>query len=432
MLALLGCATIVILLAAILGKALTPMSALIAIPVASALIAGFGAKTAGFMLHGMQSVAGVAGMFIFAILFFGIMTDAGMLDPIIDAILRAVRGNPIRIVMGTSLLALLVHLDGSGAVTFLVTIPVMLPLYERLSMDKRVLACAASMAAGVNFLPWTGPMIRASASLHLPVSAIFNPLIPVQVAGLGFVFVAAWWLGRREAKRLGLGGAAGHDYICRREMSEAQVALRRPARRWINLCVTLILIVGMIAAKLEPAAVFMVGVVLALQFNYPDLRVQRERIEAHAQAALMMAGVLFAAGAFTGIMKESGMLGAMAKSAVDFAPPGAARHLPFILGLVSMPLSLLFDPDSFYFGVLPVLAQAASAFGVAPVQVAQAAVLGLHTTGFPVTPLTPAPFLLCGLAGIEFREHQKFTFPFLLGASVWMTVVAAAIGVFRL
>jgi CitMHS family citrate-Mg2+:H+ or citrate-Ca2+:H+ symporter len=69
-------------------------------------------------------------MFVFAILFFGIMTDAGMLDPIIDWILKTVGTRPTRIVMGTTLLALLVHLDGSGAVTFLVTIPAMLPLYE--------------------------------------------------------------------------------------------------------------------------------------------------------------------------------------------------------------------------------------------------------------------------------------------------------------
>ena len=69
-------------------------------------------------------------MFVFAILFFGIMTDAGMLDPIIDRILKTVGTRPTRIVMGTTLLALLVHLDGSGAVTFLITIPAMLPLYR--------------------------------------------------------------------------------------------------------------------------------------------------------------------------------------------------------------------------------------------------------------------------------------------------------------
>src|SRR5665213_274854 len=156
--ALLGTLTIVTLLTAILTKRMTALSALIAFPVAASLIGGFGVKAAGFMLHGIQGVAGVAGMFIFAILYFGIMTDAGVLGPIIDGILRGVGSNPARIVMGTSLLALLVHLDGSGAVTFLVTVPVMLPLYDRLGMDKRVLACAASMAAGVNFLPWTRRM----------------------------------------------------------------------------------------------------------------------------------------------------------------------------------------------------------------------------------------------------------------------------------
>lgn len=212
--------------------------------------------------------------------------------------------------------------------------------------------------------------------------------------------------------------------------AETSKPRRRPARFGLNLLLTVALIAAMIGLKLEPAAVFMVGVVLALQINYPDLKMQHERINAHAQSALMMAGILFAAGAFTGIMKDSGMLDAMAKSAVGLTPPEAGRHLPFAMAVVGMPLSVMFDPDSFYFGVLPVLTQTAAKFGIAPVQLAQAAMLGLHTTGFPVSPLTPAPFLLAGLAGIEFREHQKFTLPFLLAASLWMTLACLILGVF--
>jgi CitMHS family citrate-Mg2+:H+ or citrate-Ca2+:H+ symporter len=238
MLAFLGFATIAVLLTLILTRRMTPLTALIAVPVAAALAGGFGLKTAAFMVKGIQSVAPVAGMFLFAILYFGIMTDAGMLDPIIDRILRAAGSDPVRIVMGTSLIALLSHLAGSGAVSFLVTVPVMLPLYQRLGMDRRVLACAAAMSAGVNFLPWTGPMIRASASLRIPVDTIFNPLVRVQAVGLVFVFASAWWMGRREARRLGAKAAGGEIAPAPRELSKEERLLRRPGRFAVNVTLT--------------------------------------------------------------------------------------------------------------------------------------------------------------------------------------------------
>jgi CitMHS family citrate-Mg2+:H+ or citrate-Ca2+:H+ symporter len=370
-------------------------------------------------------------MFVFAILYFGIMTDAGMLDPIVDRILWLVGTRPTRIVMGTALLALLVHLDGSGAVTFLVTVPAMLPLYERLQMDRRILACAASMAAGVNFLPWTGPTLRASAALHVSTTDLFRPLLPVQIVGLLFVFAVSYWLGRREERRLGLqtGDAVGAH---QRQMTDAERALRRPNRFWINLLLTLVLMATMISGIVDPAVMFMVGTAVALIVNYPASDLQRARVDAHAKAAIMMAAILLAAGAFTGIMTGSGMLRAMAASVVEAVPPALARHIPFVLGLASMPLSLLFDPDSFYLGALPVVAEVGKSFGVSPVHVGQAALLGQMTTGFPVSPLTPATFLVVGLTGIELGEHQRFTAPFLFAASVVMTIAAVALGVFPL
>src|SRR5579871_6808315 len=239
MLALLGFLTIVVLLAAILSRRVSPLTALVVVPVVASLAGGFGVRTGGFMVHGIQSAANVAGMFVFAILFFGVMTDAGMLDPIIDRILRSVGSHPPRIVAGTALLALLVHLDGSGAVTFLVTVPAMLPLYDRLRIDRRVLACVASMAAGVNFLPWTGPMIRASASLHIPVPELFRPLVPVQIVGLAFVFGVAWILGRRAERRIvSVAGSARTDLVKMTD-EEAATRQRRSPLFWINAAITI-------------------------------------------------------------------------------------------------------------------------------------------------------------------------------------------------
>jgi CitMHS family citrate-Mg2+:H+ or citrate-Ca2+:H+ symporter len=430
-LAALGLLTVATLLVLIVSRLASPLVALIAVPVAAALMGGFGLATAKFIVAGIQQIAPVAAMFVFAILYFGIITDAGTLEPVISAILRAAGARPTRVVVGSALLALLVHLDGSGAVTFLVAVPAMLPLYERLGIERRVLACVVSLAAGVNFLPWTGPMIRASASLHIPVEKLFRPLVPVQIVGLAFVFTVAWFLGRR-AERRSPGVRHGSDPCLTPVQAPpgTDPRLRRPKLVWANGLITIAIMAVMIAGTVDPAVMFMIGTALVLTINYPDPAEQRARIDAHAKAALMMAGILLAAGAFTGIMKESGMLAAMAHAAVGAVPPRLAPHIPVALAVVSMPLSLVFDPDSFYLGVLPVVADVAGHFGVPAAHVGQAALLGQMTTGFPVSPLTPATFLVVGLTGIELGEHQRFTGPILFAATLVMTAAAVLFGVF--
>lgn len=430
MLALAGLATILLVLAAILSKRLSPLVALVAIPLAAALMLGRAAETGRFMLDGIGTVAPMAAMFLFAILFFGILSDAGLFRPIVGGIVRLTRDHPPRVALGTALLTALVHLDGSGAATFLIVVPALVPVYDRLGMDRRVLACVVAMASGVgNIQPWSGPMVRAATALNVPVMELFMPILPVYAAGTLAMFGLSWWIGSRAMIPAGRVGDLPETAILEGgEETPAVIGLRF----WFNIMTIVGVMTLILGFAMSPTIAFLIGAVVALIVNLPDAASQRRAIEHHAPAAITMVAILFAAGAFTGILKGTGMIGALAHSGAGLMPEGSAHFLPLATGLLSMPLSLFFDPDSFYFGVLPVLGGVAAHGGVPAVEVGRAAVLGQMTTGFPVSPLTPATFLLVGLAGIDLADHQRFTIKYLFLLTMIMVAVAVLLGVIRL
>jgi len=427
MLALLGFLTIVVLLALVMTKKASPVVALIIVPVISAIIGGFSSELPTFMTDGIKAIAPTGVMFIFAILFFGILTDAGTFKPIINTILRIVGKDPVKIAIGTAVLAMLIHLDGSGAVTFLVTIPAMLPLYDALGMRRTTLATIVALSAGtMNILPWGGPTLRAASALEIEVTELFNPILIPVVCGLAFVIFVAYILGKSERKHI---KEVEEDINIKIEVDEKKLSLERPKLVVFNMILIVVAIATLITGKLPPHSVFMLAFTIALIVNYPNVKDQRERVDAHAKAALMMASILFAAGTFTGILKGTGMIKAMAEVAVAGIPTSLGARIPLLTGIISMPASLLFDPDSFYFGVMPVLSSTAAQFGVDPISVGRAAILGQMTTGFPVSPLTGSTFLLIGLTGVDLGDHQKRTIPYAFLTTMVMLVVSVIMGV---
>ena len=422
MLTWLGAAAIAVLLALILFRITSVVVALTLVPVAAALAGGFAASLGDFAIDGIRSVAPTAALLAFAVVYFGVMHDAGLFDPMIRAIVRFVGRDPAKVVLGTAALATVAHLDGAGASTFMVTVPAMLPIYQRLRMDPLTLTCVTAMAAGtMNILPWGGPATRAATALDTGVGELFNPLIVPTVAGVAMVFVLAGVLGVSARRQ-----AVGIDQAD--EAQPAPSSHAAPRRFWFNALLTLVALSALVAEVLPLAVIFLIACALALLVNFPDPQAQRERLEAHGRSAMAMVTTVLAAGLFTGIMTGTGMLTSMARDLVALLPSGVLAHLPVLLGVAAMPLSLAFDPDSFYFGVLPVLAAASEAAGASAVDVGRGALLGQMTTGFPVSPLTPATFLLVGLAGVDLADHQRRAIPYLFAISLAMTAVALLTG----
>jgi citrate-Mg2+:H+ or citrate-Ca2+:H+ symporter, CitMHS family len=427
MLSLFGFLTIAVFLFLILSKRVSVIVALILVPLVFALLAGFTKELGKLMLDGIVGVAPTGIMLGFAILFFGVMNNAGLFDPIISRVLRLVKGDPLKIVVGTAIIAMLTHLDGSGASTFLITIPALLPLYERLGMSRLVLAGMVALGAGVmNLMPWGGPTARAGTALELDPAVIFNPLIPAMIAGIIWVIFVAYYLGKKERNRIGI---QDFQYDFQKELSNEEMNMRRPGLFWFNLFLTIITIIALIKVWLPLPIIFMVAFAIALIVNYRKSEEQQEQVRNQALGMVTVVSIIFAAGIFTGILSGTGMIEAMAQSLVNIIPEGIGGAMSILVAVLAMPLSLLFTPDAYYFGVLPVLSETANIYGVAPVEMARASVLGQMTTGFPLSPLTASTFLLIGLARVELADHQKFIFKWAFGTTIVMTIVAIITGV---
>lgn len=356
------------------------------------------------------------------------MFDTGMFDPLIKGVLRFSGGDPIKIAIGTAIIAMASHLDGSGSSTFLITVAAMLPIYKAIKMSPLTLAVIAALSAGtMNMVPWGGPTIRAATALDVSVVDLYSPMLPVQITGLICVLIASFWLGRQERKKLGIVKELPKNLFNQKD-DPSKENLKRPKMIIVNLLLTILVIIALVMEILPLAIPFVVGVPLALILNYRDVKMQQERIESHAKATIYTASVIFCAGIFTGILSGSGMIGAMADTLSASVPSTAGQALPILLAFLAMPLSLVFDPDSFYFGVLPVLAATAGEFGIDSVVMGRAAIIGQMTVGFPVSPLTGATFLLIGLAGVELGDLQKKAIPLAFGISTIMAIVALMLG----
>lgn len=411
MLTFLAYAMIITFMAAIMTGRLSALVGLILVPIIFAAIAGFGPEIPDLVMDGLRKIAPTAVLLLFAILYFGLMIDVGLFDPLVRFVVRKCHGDPLRVIVGTCALSMCISLDGDGSTTYLLVVTAMMPLHLRLGINPLILPAVTVMPnAIINVAPWGGPTARVMSALHVDVGQVFVPMIPaILLACAGSLAIAAYF-GVQERRRL---GTINFDTVSEADL-EAQIneatraVVPRPGwLRGFNAALTTAMM-GLLVADLVPLAlVFMVGFAIAMVVNFPNVADQRDRIASHASSVLNVVAVVFGAGAFTGIMMGTGMTDALAQSVVAMIPEQAGQYIPLITAVLSAPFTFFLSNDAFYFGVVPVLAQAAAEYGIPPEVIARAALVGqpVHM----LSPLVPAAFVLVGLAKVEFGDHQRFT-----------------------
>ncbi|RDV34482.1 CitMHS family transporter [Lysinibacillus capsici] len=433
MLTFIGVSMVVVFTYLIMAKKLSPVTALVIVPIVFAVIAGFRLELGEMMLNGLKQVAPSAALLLFAILFFGILIDAGLFDPLINKMMEIVKGDPVKIAIGTAVIAMTVALDGDGTTTHMITISAMLALYLRIGMNPLILGTISLLSVSImsGMTPWGGPATRAIASLGLDPNEFFLPLIPTMLSGMVVILFMAFVLGKKERARLGI---INMEEIPRHSLDQlevastltAQIDIKRPKLRWINLILTISVMGVLVTGVISPSILFLIGFVIAAMINYPNIEQQKERILAHAGNALTVVVLVFAAGIFSGIFSGTKMVDAISNSLISIIPESLGSFFPLVVALTSMPFTFVLSNDAYYFGVLPILAEAGSAYGVGALEIARASVLG-QPVHF-LSPLVASTLLLAGMIKSDLGEFQRFALKWTLLCSLVIIIVAFATG----
>ena len=417
-LAFLGFAMIVVFMALIMAKKLSPFTSLILVPIAFGLLAGYGWDTLKYAMDGIKSVASTFSMMTFAILYFGVMLTAGMFDPMVDKVVAWCKGDPLKVLVGTAVLAAFVSLDGDGTTTVMICCTAMIPIYNRLKIKKIYLANLIILQNCImNLIPWGGPTARVMSVMNLDAGELLAPLVPGMALSAVYVIGVSYYLGLKERKRLGIMDIS--NSVNTVELSDEEREWKRPKMILFNLLLTVAIITSLIMGLASSAILFGVGTAIALVVNYPVQKTQRKVISSLAPDMISVVMMVLGAGVLMGVLngpEDAGMSNAIAQILVSVIPESLGRYFAVIIAVISAPGTYLLNNDAFYYGVLPPLAATAQAYGFTDLQIGFAALMG-QAFHF-LSPLVPFIYLLMDLTEISLAEYQGYIFKWCIGIFV--------------
>ena len=397
----------------------------------------FGLKElSSFVKKGVMSVAETAALFLFSILFFTVLNTSGMFDKIINALIKQCGKNTYSVTILTVVVAVIAHLDGTGASTFLIAIPALMPIYHKMGMRPTTMMMLTVSAMGVmNLLPWGGPTLRVAIITNQDVTELWTRLMPIQGVWLVFCLILAVYMGFVESQRLKKLGItlnnSKQSLDSHKEITQETFMLRRDNNFVVNCFLLIFVLVLLVFAGFPSYFPFMIGSTLALLINYPNLKNQDKVVKKASSSAIMMATTLLAAGVLIGVFDKSGIMKVMAGLILNIMPESLGTYLPIIIGILAVPMAVIFCTDSYFYGILPIVASVGAAFGIDAVTLGIVMVVCRNSATF-MSPVVPATLLGCGLANISVKEHVQATFFYAWIISIACLISGYLLGVIHL
>lgn len=377
---------------------------------------------------GLTKTSPTAIMLLFAILFFAIMLNVGLFDPVTKFFITLAKGDPVKVLVGTAAVSAMVSLNGDGTTTTLIVCTAFIPIYKKLGLRIMNLGVLLILMNTImNLLPWGGPTARVISVLDVSEQAILNALLPGMGVAVLYMLVVAYYLGLKERKRVGIQHLSTEDILALTQpTSEEEAALKRPKLVWINAIMTIGAVVMLVLGTFPSVFIFLVGTALAVLINYRSIKEQKARISDNAGDALQVSILVLGAGIFMGLFTNSGMSDALASSMIYLIPEQMGRFWGLVTAVISAPGTFFLSNDAFYYGVLPVFAEAGYQYGFTALEIGTASLLGqaFHL----LSPLVAFIYLLLNLTELDMGEWQKESAKWAIGIFVIFVGMAALTG----
>lgn len=410
-----------------------PSIVMIAVPIFFSLFCGFKfADICAFVADGINGVSKNVILFVFSVMFFGIIADTGIFDLLVGKLLKRVGHDNYAILFCiTVLIAIIGHLDGAGATTFLISIPPLLPIYKRLKASPLTLMMLVGLTASVmNVVPWGGPVTRVSSIIGVDPVETYRLMIPSHILGLILIFAIAAYLGLKEKKKHANEGSSGSDGVLEIEVSAEALALRRPKLMWVNGLLIAVVIASLFIKGMVVYLPFVVGTVIALLLNYRSAKEQTARIKAHASDAITMGITVVSVGVLSGVIFSSPIGEAIIKLLTTSIPETLAAHLHSLWGLFASPIQMFLTLGLEESSVIPLVAVASEQYGATAISAAACWLVGSMPAVF-FTSATSAMWIGLGLADVSYKDHLRAGTKWVILISMLQVILMFVLGIVK-